>query len=89
MEFKEVIVNPIYHKSLHERTEMRLSVDSFGRYYIRYGKAFFDTLDETWYPTREGATIPLSVETGQALMVSIAEILAFAETEGIITKVLK
>jgi len=89
MEFKEVLVNVIHSKNDSERVEMRLSVDSFGRYYLRFGKAFFSTMDEQWFPTREGATIPLSIETGQTMMNSLANILAYAETEQIVEKVLR
>ena len=89
MEFTELLVEPLYYKNNYERVELRLSRDSRGSYYLRFGKSFYDTLQEAWFPTREGATIPLSVETGQAMLAGMSKILAIAETEAIISKVLK
>lgn len=88
LEFHELMVETVYHKQPYERIEMRLSVDSVNRYYIRFGKAFYDTLSEKWFPTRDGATIPLTVDTGQGLLIALSKILAFAETQGIIEKVM-
>lgn len=87
MEFVEVLVEPVFYKSDYERVELRLSVDSYNRYYFRFGKAFLDSMTMTWFPTREGATIPLSIENGQALMAAMAKILAVAETKEIIGQV--
>lgn len=89
MEFTELVVEPIYYKSDFERVELRLSKDSYNRYYLRFGKSYYDTLQEQWFPTRDGATFPLSVETGQAMLASMAKLLAIAETESIINKVLR
>lgn len=88
MEFTELVVIPVYFKTDSERVEFRLSKDSRNRYYLRFGKSYFDLMEEQWFPTKEGATIPLSVETGQAMLEGMSSILALAEYESIIGKVL-
>lgn len=87
--FTELLVEPIYYKNDFERVELRLSVDSRNNYYFRFGKAFYDSMSEQWFPTKEGATLPLSVDTGQSLLAAMAKFLALAESKGIIEKVLK
>lgn len=84
LEFTEILTLPIYQKDMGEIVEMRVSRDSLYRYYVRIGKTYFDSLDEVWRPTKEGATIPLNVETGQALLKALVSLISIAESRGII-----
>lgn len=89
MEFIELMVVPIYQKNEAERVELRVSRDSLMRYYVRIGKSFYDTLDEIWRPTRDGATIPLTLESAQNLIAALCSILSVAESRGLIDAGLK
>ncbi len=89
MEFIELMVVPIYQKNEAERVELRVSRDSLMRYYVRIGKSFYDTLDEIWRPTRDGATIPLTIESAQNLIAALCSILSVAESRGLIDAGLK
>lgn len=84
LEFTEILTLPIYQKDNHEIVEMRVSRDSLYRYYVRLGKSYYDTLDEVWRPTKDGATIPLNIETGQALLKALTALISIAESRGII-----
>lgn len=89
MEFIELMVVPIYQKNEAERVELRVSRDSLMRYYVRIGKSFYDTLDEVWRPTRDGATVPLTIESAQNLIAALCSILSVAESRGLIDAGLK
>lgn len=89
MEFIELMVVPIYQKNEAERVELRVSRDSLMRYYVRIGKSFYDTLDEIWRPTRDGATVPLTIESAQNLIAALCSILSVAESRGLIDEGLK
>lgn len=89
MEFIELMVVPIYQKNEAERVELRVSRDSLMRYYVRIGKSFYDTLDEIWRPTRDGATVPLTIESAQNLIAALCSILSVAESRGLIDAGLK
>lgn len=89
MEFTEILVVPIYQKNEAERVELRVSRDSLMRYYVRIGKSFYDTLDEIWRPTRDGATMPLTLESAQNLIAALCSILSVAESRGLIDAGLK
>lgn len=84
LEFVEICTIPIFAKSEHEVTEMRVSRDSLFRYYVRIGKSFYDSFDEVWRPTKEGCTLPLTIESAQGLMLALASLLSLAETRGLI-----
>lgn len=89
MEFIELMVVPIYQKNEAEKVELRVSRDSLMRYYVRIGKSFFSSLDEKWYPCKEGATIPLTIESAQNLIAALCSILSVAESRGLIDAGLK
>jgi hypothetical protein len=89
MEFFEILVVPIYQKTESEKVELRVSRDSLMRYYVRIGKSFYDTLDEVWRPCKEGATIPLTIESAQNLIAALCSILSVAESRGLIDAGLK
>lgn len=89
MEFFEILVVPIYQKDESEKVEMRISRDSYMRYYVRIGKSFFSSLDEKWFPTKDGATIPLTIESAQNLLLALCSILSVAESRGLIDAGLK
>lgn len=84
--FTELAVIPIYSKTDTERVELRISRDIYFRYYLRFGKAFFDNFDGegVWRPTTDGATIPLTIDTAQKLMLALCSLLDFAEAKGLI-----
>ncbi len=84
LEFTEILTLPIYQKDEHEIVEMRVSRDSLYRYYVRIGKSYYDTLDEVWRPTKDGATIPLNIDTAQNLLKVLVGLLSIAESRGII-----
>jgi hypothetical protein len=84
MEFTEILVVPIYQKNEAEKVEMRVSRDSLMRYYVRIGKSFYDSLDTVWRPTKDGATIPLTIESAQSLILALCSILSVAESRGLI-----
>lgn len=84
MEFTELVVIPIYQKTESEKVEMRISRDSMMRYYVRIGKSFHSSLDDKWFPTKDGATIPLTIESAQNLLLALCSILSVAESRGLI-----
>lgn len=84
--FTELAVIPIYSKTDTERVELRISRDVYFRYYLRFGKAYLDNFDGegVWRPTAEGATLPLTIDTAQKLMLALCSLLDFAEAKGLI-----
>lgn len=89
VDFTELRVIPVYAKTDTERVELRISRDNFFRYYLRIGKSFYDSMDETWRPTKDGATIPLNIESASGLALALCSLLSFAEAKGLLDDTVK
>jgi hypothetical protein len=75
--------DPIFSKILHEDNEKcfqwRVTVSEFrGVQYFGVRK-YFLSFEGTWEPTKEGATIPLTIDGTLRLFLAISDLLSEAE----------
>ncbi len=75
--------DPVFSKILHEDTDKcfqwRVTVSEFrGVQYLGVRK-YFLSFEGTWEPTKEGATIPLTISGTLKLFLALAELLSEAE----------
>lgn len=75
--------DPVFSKILHEDSEKcfqyRVTVSEFrGVQYLGIRK-YFLSFEGTWEPTKEGATIPLTIDGTLRLFLALSELLSEAE----------
>jgi hypothetical protein len=67
-----------------ENFQVRVSVDEFrGSEYLSIRKYYMD-FDGEWAPTKDGISVPLTIDTTTNLFKAIANILSQAETNDIL-----
>lgn len=79
----------VISENLEDYSQIRLSVSVFnGVEYLSLRKYYLDFTDE-FLPTKQGISIPLTIENVVAMFEGIAKIMASAETKDIIEKYFK
>lgn len=81
---------PLYEKLIYENTDKgyqyRLVVSEFREVQYLHLRKYFQTYEGDFVPSKEGATIPVTIENVFALLDALVEITSAEESSGIIIK---
>lgn len=81
-----ILYNKIINENDDKGFQIRLTVSDFRDVtYIQLRK-YFLSYEGEWLPSREGISIPLSIENSYALLDGLLDVLSQSEGEEIITK---
>jgi len=81
----EIYSRPVYTLE-DEFIQVKLVVNEFnGVEYLHLRKYYLD-FNEEWQPTKEGISIPLTIENIKELFIGVAEIMSLAESKDILKR---
>lgn len=72
-------ISEVFFENEDKGFQYRLTVSEFrGKYYLGIRKWIID-IDDDWFPTKEGFTIPYNINTTSSLFSALTKILSKAE----------
>lgn len=77
----------IYNKVIHqidEFNQIRITVNEFNNVAYLHIRKYYLDFEEEWLPTKDGISMPLTLNNSKELFVALIELLSLAESKAVI-----